>query len=113
MHPLNFAIQSVVLICYLNYRMDINFGTFPSEVSDKWKTGSLCRIGLFKENEISQKNYKWIWTKSLQQIESRKWSWKNPGLGDWEIRLGLKSFESKDNIRILDVPWNVPTTGKI
>ena len=50
---------------------------------------SLCRIGLFKQGESNQRNYKWIWPKSSEIIERRKWSWKNPGIGDWEIRTGL------------------------
>ena len=61
-----------------------------SEISDKWKTGSLCRIGLFKPNDFKKSKFKYIWTKSSEKIERRKWSWKNPGIGDWEIRPGLK-----------------------
>ena len=40
-------------------------------------------------------NYKWIWPKSSEIIERRKWLWKNPGMGDWEIRSGL-TFQSRN-----------------
>ena len=66
--------------------MGISLKTSLSEISEKWKTGSLCRIGLFKRDELTKSKFKYIWTKSSEKIERKKWSWKNPGKGDWEIR---------------------------
>ena len=61
---------------------------------------SLCKIGIFQfdddENEKetpkitsdeSKTNYSRIWSKSTDETERRRWAWKNPGLGSWEIKL--------------------------
>ena len=56
---------------------------------------SLCKIGIFlfddltneKETPKSKRNYSRIWSKSTDETERRRWAWKNPGAGSWEIKL--------------------------
>ena len=57
---------------------------------------SLCKIGIFqsyeneKEPTLDKKpNFSRIWPKSTEETEQRRWAWKNPGIGNWEIKLEI------------------------
>ena len=36
-------------------------------------------------------NYSRVWSKSTDEVERRRWAWKNPGVGNWEIKLVISN----------------------